>query len=235
MTLGDKIKKILINEVGEASKRPFRYKRDLQPYEEEQGGRYDHKKGEWVEKARTPRYLARKEKKNFQYLFKTKSGFIYEVSIENKLPRYDWYTQKELSNKEWEQEVSSMYNSDRRTYVNLRKMGASREDFANIWIVSFKVVDGPEDEVETIYYGTGELQSYTYRTIQDEENRGEFFKIMATVTKIIKDHLRKYDGKILHFQPIDDRRGRVFSRYILQQMPNAKMWEDNSEFYFYLK
>ena len=95
MTLGDKIKEILINEVGEASKRPFRYKRDLKPYEGE-GSRYDYEKGEWIEKPNAPRYHSRKEKRSFQYEFKTKSGFVYEVSIDSKIPRYDWTTHKKI-------------------------------------------------------------------------------------------------------------------------------------------
>ena len=234
----EKKKEILINEVGESSKRPFRYKRDLKPYEGE-GSRYDYEKGEWIEKPNAPRYHSRKEKRSFQYEFKTKSGFVYEVSIDSKIPRYDWTTHKKLSDEEWNTELAYIYNTDRKTYINLRKMGATRDDFGSIWHVGFRAVDGPQEEVTTTstWYDGGE-RTYSTTKLQSEENRGEFFKIMATITKIIKDHLKKHGGRLIHFAPLDDRRGRVFTRYILQQIPNSKMWVDGwkqlNDFYFYL-
>lgn len=285
------IKNILINEVGEASHRTFRTKRDVSNFEN--------------------RYQSNKEKDEFTYQFTTEQGFKYSVNLTRHLGQafsYSWGNENQAShNKE---ELADFYNKNRAVYVNLRKAGATREDFLNIWAVTFHVDDAPDsyyereedkkDEEEeaydrrreaelrdnlehvnygswttnhssehdedptldnlegssensssTVIYRAGEddgsdnseevdhhreipsrYESVRYVTSGSDINHGEFFRVMSTVSKIIKNHVKKYKGRIVNFSPADERRGRIFTRYILTQSPGSKSYVNNNDFYF---
>lgn len=195
------IKNSLLNEVGEASKTPFRFKRD------------------------TESLILKDSRDEFEYVFKTKSGYVYNVNITREYGR-SW-DDNELSDEEWEKELSGLYQDNRKIYNNLRKLGLERGDFKNIWDVNFSIVDTPDSKSRQY---NSMLPTYKYQ----EPNKGEFFKVMATVVKIIKEHLGKFGGSILKFSPYDDRRGNIFSQYMLRQLPNTKVWDNNGTFYFLL-
>lgn len=254
MTIRNIIKNSLLTEVGEASKRPFRYKRD-----------------------REDMWFSKDQKDIFSYNFKTKEGYTYSVSITRKFGQSSsHYDNEPLSREEWREELSSIYNMYRSDYINLLKLGAKKNDFKGIWEIAFAIDEHPpekeeesegsvaddlfddEGKIKDIPKYTGSTESLinstdsdgfswlgnsqriytanTYRSDYDEPNAGEFYKVMSTITKIIKDHIEKHGGKILLFRPMDDRRGRVFTRYILKQMPRTKFWVSrDNDFYFLLK
>lgn len=229
------IKDSLLNEVGEASKTPFRFKRDS---------------------GYSTRYELGKEKDTFNYVFKTKEGFTYDVSIQREMNREMWGGPS--TEKDWKEELASMYRYERKKYVNLIRMGATRDDLKHMWSVGFSIADSPRIEetytaqTYTTYTRYGDVdidvdsespedntpRVYTINTRThsgyDEPNKGEFYRIMATIVKIVKNHILKYRGRILTFQPLDDRRGRVFSRFIMQQIPGSKVWVDGNDFFFLL-
>jgi hypothetical protein len=296
MNFKDLIKNILINEVGEASHRTFRTKRDVSNFEN--------------------KYQANKERDDFSYEFTTEKGFKYSVNLRREIGQkfsYSWGSNQEQHNKE---ELADFYNKNRAVYINLRKAGATREDFLNIWAVSFQVDEAPDeyykqqdededeeevydrrreaelrDNLEHVNYGSwttnhssehdedptidnlevspeDSSSTVIYRAGEDEEpsfdnseesnttsnhpgreipssyervrfistssdiNAGEFFRVMATVSKIIKNHVEKYNGRIINFAPADERRGRIFTRYILTQIPGTKSYVNNNDFYF---
>jgi len=225
------IKDSLLNEIGDAGKTPFRFKKNMgysTPYEH------------------------RKEKDVFNYTFKTKEGFTYDVVIQRELNRENFGFKP--TDKDWKEELTSMYKYDRKKYVNLMKMGLTRDDLKSVWSVGFSISDSPRVE-ET--YTANTYTSYTrygdvdmdapvddtpkIHTVQsrthsgyDEANKGEFFRVMATIVKIVKNHFQKHGGRVLTFTPYDDRRGRVFSHFIMKQMPGSKVWVDDNEFFFVL-
>lgn len=236
MNIHDIIKESLLNEVGEASQTPFRFKQD--------------KKWE------------RNERDNFAYEFKTKEGFTYDVRIEREMNRTLWGdTSEGQSEKEWKEELAHMYKIDRRKYLAFKKMGAKTDDLKSIWGISFSISDSPTVE-ETITATTYDWQSYVtpygdynldtditpvanarphiFKTQSrthsgyDEPSKGEFFRIMATIIRIIKNHIKKNGGRLIAFHPLDDRRARVFTHFILTQVPGTTSFEDNNEYYFLL-
>lgn len=233
MNIKETIKQVLINEVGEANRQSFRYKRNAE---------------------NSTRYKLSKEKDDFEYLFKTENGFTYRVEIMREMNRQiDPMYQGSAYDTTWEEELAQMYTYDRKKYVNLKKMGVTREDLRTIWFVNFSLADSPK--IEDVYTG------YTYNTLTrhgdvdledesmvpqvhttirrthmsyDDTNAGDFFRVMATVVKIIKNHVEKHGGRMISFRPLDDRRGRVFTSFVMKQVPGSKMWIDNNEFYFLL-
>lgn len=243
MDIKEIIKNSLLNEVGDASKTPFRYKRDSED----------------------TAYEKRMEKDNFQYVFTTKEGFKYRVGIERELNR-GWYGKP--TEEEWRDELATLYSFERKKYVNLRKLGADREDLKSIWGVGFEIIDGPKKEITVTgrtynspsYYYTMygdmdmertsfdqfkemEQQPVEVRTVEvpthegyDEPNKGEFYRIMATVVKIVKNHIERHNGRILYFRPYDERRGRVFTHFVMKQIPGSKIWKEkeDNDFYFLL-
>lgn len=239
------IKNILLREVGEATHRPFRSKRNI---------------------GTDNRRTASKEKDDFEYVFTTEKGFKYSVNIRRELGKkaYTYFSDDPVKAQRTSdrEDMADFYRRNRSVYVNLKKMGAKREDFLTMWIVTFQVDDAPDSyftedgdytpdsEVEMrdnlenenpVHYPGAELplQQPTSNRIRfistgTDINQGEFFRVMATVTKIIKDHVKKYGGRILSFSPADSRRGNIFTRYILKQMPGTKYYERNNDFYFLL-
>jgi len=221
MDINQIIKESLLNEVGEATKTPFRYKRDPG---------YD-----------SPSEL-KKEKDDFTYSFKTKEGYSYDVSITRQFGRNNAWSS-------WDTELKYMYTYDRRIYSNLRKLGAKRDDLANIWDVSFQITDGPKTIVTGLtwnrnhgYVTNDDKDNQSYEMgpqPYDEPNKGDFYRIMSTIIKIIKNHIKKYGGKIIVFEPRDDRRERIFSYFIKKQLPGTKEWANlgtlgGDSFYFLL-
>lgn len=267
MNLKHIIKESLLNEVGEASKTPFRYKRNKDDF-----------------------YYKDREKDSFDYKFTTKEKYVYEVNLEREYGR-GWMG-KPQTEEEWRSELASLYMDDRKLYINLMKLGATRDDLKGVWTIAFAISDYPEenddnDVVETpkvepkseenhpnyeelndastnrtqytfTRYGDVDMESiddnntnnnqggYEMPTLEpsnyrrhrdkyDEPNAGEFYRIMSTIVKIVKNHLEKNGGRILTFSPLDDRRGRVFSHFIMRQLPGSKMWKEHNTFYFLLK
>ena len=235
MSIKNIIKDSLLNEIGDAGKTPFRFKRDphySSPYE------------------------LKKEKDVFNYVFKTKEGFTYDVSIQRELNRETFGSKP--TETEWKDELAHMYRWDRKKYVNLMKMGLTRDDLKSIWTVGFSIADSPRIEetytahTYTTYTRYGDvdidvdsespadntprvytIQSRTHSGY-DEPNKGEFFRIMATIVKIVKNHIQKHGGRVLTFTPYDERRGRVFTHFIMKQIPGSKVWVNDNEFFFVL-
>jgi hypothetical protein len=225
------IKDSLLNEIGDAGKTPFRFKKNTgysTPYEH------------------------RKEKDVFNYEFKTKEGFVYDVSIQREMNRETWGSTP--TEKEWREELAQMYGYDRKKYINLKKIGATRDDLKTMWGVGFSISDSPRTEetytanTYTSYtrYGDVDMDSpvddtpkiYTIQSRThsgyDEPNKGEFFRVMSTIVKIVKNHFEKHGGRILMFTPYDERRARVFTHFIMKQIPGSKVWVEDNEFYFLL-
>lgn len=240
MNIKDIIKNSLLNEVGDASKTPFRYKRDPD----------------------STAYEKRIEKDTFDYVFTTKEGFTYKVRIEREFNR-GFYGSKPTE-EDWKGELALLYSHDRKKYVNLIKLGANRDDLKSIWGVGFEIIDSPRESVtftaQTYDYEPSDVdmertsfddwkekeqqsKKYEVRTVSvpthsgyDEPNKGDFYRIMSTVVKIVKNHIERYGGRILTFTPYDDRRGRVFSHFVMKQIPGSKMWgdKDDTTLYFLL-
>lgn len=198
MNMSELIKDYLLNEVGDASKTPFKSKRDLS-------------KGFNT----MTRYEASKEQDAYTYTFTTKRGYTYSVTIEKVMGRGSWG--RAITDDEWKEELSNLYKYDRGLYMFLRKNDITREDLRKIWSIGFGVQSQPKDEPRS---WDGYLQ---------EPNKGEFYRVMATVVKIVKDHLKKYGGKVISYRPADERRGRIFPRFITQQLPNARMYTNGYE------
>jgi hypothetical protein len=233
MNIRNIIRESLLNE-GEATHKPFRFKRKRSDYKN--------------------RYTSEQERDNFDYNFKTKEDFIYNVNIDRQFGRPTWHS-AEMTEKEWQEELAHLYRYDRKLYLSLMKLGATREDLKTLWRISFSILDGPkheeEDDSETEYeakvrlglHGDVDLDAPVERdtysiwrgpSMFDEPNKGEFYRVMSTVVKIVKDHVKKYGGKLLAFTPLDDRRGRIFSHFIMKQMPGSKTFVTDNDFYFLL-
>lgn len=217
MSIKNIIKETIINEVGGADKRPFRFKRDAG---------YD-----------TPSEL-KKEKDGFDYVFKTKEDITYTVTISREMNRSIWG--ETPTEGEWKSELADFYANDRKKYISLKRMGVTRDDLRTMWLVSFSITDSPREDItytgSTYYGGPSNVFTVSSRTYggYDEPNKGDFFKIMSTVVKIIKNHIKKHGGRVLTFVPYDERRARIFSHFIMTQVPGSKMWVDHNEYYFLL-
>jgi len=220
MDIKNIIKNSLIKEVGEGGHQPFRSKKS-------------HERG---------------ETDDFTYVFKTKNGWEYTVSLSREWGK-SWWHEKQTE-KEWRDELASIYHYDRKKYVNLRKMGADRNDLRGIWTVGFSAEEPekpiqPKDNTEgerknwndtmwEDHLGSSDWRSQFRSNFDDTDNKEEFYRVMSTISKIVKDHIEKHGGRILTFVPYDERRGRVFTHFIMRQIPGSKLWIDGNEFYFFL-
>lgn len=203
MNMSQLIKDSLLSEVGEASKTPFRSKRDL-------GTGFNSQ----------TRYEASKEKDDFDYSFTTKEDYKYKVNIERIFGKQSWGEQ--VTDSQWREELTYLYKYNRGMYLFLKKNNISREDMKTMWTIGFGVDEEPRDQPRSF---NGYLQ---------EPNKGEFYRVMSTVVKIVKDHLKKHGGKVISYRPADERRGRIFPRFIMQQVPNAKMYAAESDEYYFV-
>ena len=124
------IKNSLLKEVGEATHQTFRSKKT-------------YGKGELDD---------------FTYTFKTKNGWKYDVSLNREWGKT--WAGLEKTEDDWREELATLYYFYRKKYVNLRKMGATRDDLKQIWAIGFSVEEPHEEVDETQEELSGETKTH---------------------------------------------------------------------------
>jgi len=144
-------------------------------------------------------------KDEYEYRFTTEKGFEYSVILERGV---GWGAD---TPQEVEEDLHLFFLRDEESLKKLKDLGVTDETILDMWICSFSIIE----------------KGYKYTP-----NKGEFFKVMATVTKIVSEHMKKVKGSVLMFTPEDGRRARIFTQYVLTQNPNIKYFDGRGTFYF---
>ena len=157
------------------------------------------------------------ERHEFDFRFQTDEGYIYSVVIERAI---GWAAESE---DEIDSDVQFFFQSDREALEKLISMGVTRETITDLWMCNFNI----EDHVRIKNpYALEPIQSYSHTP-----NKGEFFKVMSTIVKIVTETMGRVGGKVLLFTPEDERRGRIFTQYIKKQKPNVKYFKEDKTLY----
>lgn len=144
-------------------------------------------------------------KDEYEYRFTTEKGFEYSVVLERGV---GWGAD---TLEEVEKDLHLFFSRDEESLKKLKDLGIDDKTILDMWICSFNIIE----------------KGYNYTP-----NRGEFFKVMATITKIVSEHMKKVKGSVLMFTPEDSRRARIFTQYVLTQNPNVKYFSSRGTFYF---
>jgi hypothetical protein len=159
-------------------------------------------------------------KDEYDYHFTTNEGYTYSVVLERLV---GWGATEEWEFEEDIEEFKKMYGN---AFEKLKSYGITLPDMSNMWGVTFSIKEHKHPE-------TGVLdQSPPLKKFYYTPSKGEFYKVMATLSKIVKDHMKLVEGKILVFLPQNPKRGKVFTHFILKQKPDIKYFEERSSFYF---
>lgn len=91
-----------------------------------------------------------------------------------------------------------------------------------------KLNDETSDNIWTLAFGNINEKINVIQT-DTNVNKGEVYKVMATIVKIIKDFTKRYKGEIdaIAFSGSDDRRNNVYIKYIKTQL--GLNWEIKAE------
>jgi len=159
-------------------------------------------------------------KDEYDYHFKTDEGYVYSVVLERFI---GWGATEEW---EIEEDIEEFKKIGGDAFKKLENYGVTLSDMSNIWGIAFSIK-------EYINPKTGVIdQSLPIKKFYYTPSSGEFYKVMATLSKIIKDHMKLVGGKVLVFLPQDARRGKVFTHFILKQKPGIKYFEESNSLYF---
>lgn len=69
----------------------------------------------------------------------------------------------------------------------------------------------------------GDDKSMTISSSPYKTDKNEIFRIMATLSEIIKDFMKIHKVRGFAFKPASDSRGKLFMKYFESQLPNAKV------------
>lgn len=86
------------------------------------------------------------------------------------------------------------------------------------WDSEFKVTKYKDEDLDYDIEGSMTISKSEYKT-----DKVEVFRIMATISSIIKDFIKRNKVRGFAFRPASDSRSRVFMKYFQQQIPNAKI------------
>ena len=86
------------------------------------------------------------------------------------------------------------------------------------WDTEFVVTEHKGKDLD---WGTD--QSMTISGSEYKTDKSEVFRIMATISGIVKDFISKNKVRGFAFRPASDKRGSMFVRYFQQQLPQAKI------------
>lgn len=170
------VKESLLNEVGDASARPYKWKFD-------------------------------KSSSNHQvsYKFKTEGGSKLTIVVSFHL----------LS--PWQ--LHNLFNDDdTKKTVNRGERAFYNKNPYYYWDTEFIVTEYKGKDLKW-----GVDRSMTISGSEYKTDKSEIFRIMATLSEIVKDFISKNKVRGFAFRPASDKRGTMFVRYFQQQLPHAKI------------